>query len=150
MRGWQPPCVLSSEAEELSFQNHLSATPPPRKRLKYIYIKKIFMPKHRACLSFHDATQARCCSINTLTCKRISHAHTHTMGFPLSRGPDHLYMSKSYLDPNITVGSQGRVVQTSRGSFTNHPLEGCCGPEDDVPPKFQQGYDGAKSTITVD
>lgn len=55
-----------------------------------------------------------------------------------------------YLDPNITVGSQGRVIQTGRGSFTNRPLEGCRGPEDDVPPKFQQGNDGAKSTITVD
>ena len=55
-----------------------------------------------------------------------------------------------YLDPNITVGSQGRVIQTSRGSFTNRPLEGCCRPQDDVPAKFQQRYDGAEGTITVD
>lgn len=56
----------------------------------------------------------------------------------------------SYLDPNITVGSQGRVIQTSRGSFTDPPLEGCGRPQDDAPPKFEQGYGGAESTIPVD
>lgn len=43
----------------------------------------------------------------------------------------------SYLDPNITMRSQGRVIQTSRGSFTDPPLEGCCRPQHDVPAKFQ-------------
>lgn len=34
----------------------------------------------------------------------------------------------SYLDPNITVGSQGRVIQTRRGVFTDEPSEGRCRP----------------------
>lgn len=69
-----------------------------------------------------------------------THARSRTQG---ARG------TKPYLDPHIAVGSQGRVIQARRGSFTNRPLEGCRRPQHDAPPKFQQRHDGAESTVAV-
>jgi len=66
------------------------------------------------------------------------------------RDLDQVHACASYLDPNITVCSQGRVTETRRGSFTDRPVEGGRRPQDDVPAKFQQGRGGAESTVAVD
>lgn len=55
-----------------------------------------------------------------------------------------------YLDPNIAVGSQGRVIQAGGGAVAGRPPEGGRGPEDDAPPKFEQRDDGAQGAVRVD
>lgn len=47
------------------------------------------------------------------------------------------------------MSSQGRVIQTSRGSFTDPPLEGGRGPQHDVPAKFHKRRGGAESAVTI-
>lgn len=56
----------------------------------------------------------------------------------------------SYLDADITVGSQRRVVQTSRGGLSEPPAEGRGRPQHDAPPKFEQRRGGAQRAVTVD
>lgn len=145
VRGWQHAACRDVRRRSCSF----STTWAPRQQaltpLKTLQINKQkrfaktnrrfeIVLKHRAPFGFSRRdTAERCwggffCFFYTWTPWR-PYTHIHTQRLLPLQTP---FMSKcvrvSYLDPNITVGSQGRVIQTSRGSFTNHPLEGCCRP----------------------
>lgn len=155
--------AVSREAEELFLQHHRRTAAPPSETAQPRERHLCDPLRDQACRSLHDAARRGAGAFFTpqqpVQHAREAHTHSHThsrWAFPphTDQTP---FMPKctcacaraSYLDPDITVGSQGRVVQTSRGSFADRPLEGGRRPQHDVPPKFQQGYGGAESTVTV-